>query len=156
MSLSSVGRMLNSCSDGPGSNFGVFNPRLALKQASKCWSHTEEIFVICHLAQLVERFTRVQLVRVQTSVDWILGWLWSKRPSVGLIPKKFFFMCHLAQIVERWIKVQMVRVQPSVGSILGWLWWKRPSVRLKTTNKFFICHLAQLVGRWTRVQKVRV
>jgi hypothetical protein len=39
---SSVGRALNSSSDGPGSNLGGFNPRLALKQEAKCWSHTEE------------------------------------------------------------------------------------------------------------------
>ncbi len=42
MSLSSVGRALNSSSDGPGSNFCGFNPRLALKQAAKCRSHTKE------------------------------------------------------------------------------------------------------------------
>jgi hypothetical protein len=28
--------------DGQGSNLGWFNPRLALKQAVKCWYHTEE------------------------------------------------------------------------------------------------------------------
>ncbi len=33
--LSSVGRAVNSSSDGPGSNLGGFNPRLALKQAAK-------------------------------------------------------------------------------------------------------------------------
>jgi hypothetical protein len=48
MSFSSVGRALNSSSNGPGSNLGGFNPQLALKQAAKCWSHTEEI--ICHLS----------------------------------------------------------------------------------------------------------
>jgi hypothetical protein len=42
MSVSSVGRALNSSSDGPGSDLGGFNPRLALKQAAKCWSHTKE------------------------------------------------------------------------------------------------------------------
>ncbi len=42
MSLSSVGRALNWSSDGPGSNHGGFNPRLALKQAAKCWSHTKD------------------------------------------------------------------------------------------------------------------
>jgi hypothetical protein len=55
MSLSSVDRALNSSSDGPGSNLGRFNPRLALKQAAKCWSHTKETIFICHLAQLVGR-----------------------------------------------------------------------------------------------------
>jgi hypothetical protein len=42
MSLSSVGGALNSSSDSSGSNLGGFNPRLALKQAAKFWSHTEE------------------------------------------------------------------------------------------------------------------
>ena len=42
MSLSLDGRALNTSSDGRGSNLGGLNPRLALKQAAKCWSHTEE------------------------------------------------------------------------------------------------------------------
>jgi hypothetical protein len=33
-----------------------------------------------------------------STLDSILGWLLSKRPSVGLMPKKIFF---LAQLVER-------------------------------------------------------
>jgi hypothetical protein len=47
MSLSSVGRAMNSSSDGPGSNLGGFNPRLALKQSSKCFYRNEEIFSQC-------------------------------------------------------------------------------------------------------------
>jgi hypothetical protein len=42
LSLSSVGRALNSSLDGPGSNLGDLNPRLAVKQAAKCLSHTKE------------------------------------------------------------------------------------------------------------------
>jgi hypothetical protein len=55
LSLSLVGRALNSSSDWPGSNLGRFNPRLTLKQAAKCWYHNEENVFICHLAQLVKR-----------------------------------------------------------------------------------------------------
>jgi hypothetical protein len=116
MSLSLVGRALNSSSDGPGSNLGGFNPRLALMQAAKCWSHTKEYIFHMSLAQLLERWTRVQMVRVQTSVCSILDWLWRKRPSVGLILKYIVVISHLAQLVERWFRVQMVRVQTSAGS----------------------------------------
>ncbi len=144
MSLNSVERALNSSSDGPGSNLGGLNSPLALKQAAKFWSHTKKNFT-CHLAQLVGRWTRVQIFRVQTSVGSILGWLWSKRPSVGLIPKKIFFICHLAQLVERRTRIQ-------TGSILGWLWSKRPNVGEIPKKIFIICHLAQLVERWIRVQ----
>jgi hypothetical protein len=42
MSLSSVGRALNWSSDGPSSNLGGLNPRLALKQAAKCFYNNEE------------------------------------------------------------------------------------------------------------------
>jgi hypothetical protein len=54
MSLSSVGRAMNSSSDGPGSNLGGFNPRLALKQASKCFYRNEEN-IFHHALSLVGR-----------------------------------------------------------------------------------------------------
>ncbi len=62
MYLSSVGRALNSSSDGPGSNLGGFNPRLAQKQAAKCFYHNEENIFQMSLS-LVGRAlkTRVQM-----------------------------------------------------------------------------------------------
>jgi hypothetical protein len=99
--LSSVGRALNSSSDGPGSNLGGFNPRLALMQAAKCWFHAEEN--IFHMS-----FSSVGRA-LNSSSDGPCSNLGGLKPRLALkqAPKCWshteenILIRHLAQLVER-------------------------------------------------------
>ncbi len=94
MSLSSVGRALNSSSDG-------FNPRLALKQAAKCWSHTKEHILHMSLSSVGRA--------LNSSLDSTCSNLGGFNPRLALKQaakcwshiKENIFICHLAQLVER-------------------------------------------------------
>jgi hypothetical protein len=62
-------------SDGSGSNLAGFNPRLALKQVAKFWSHAEENVFHMSLSLDGRALNTSSDGRGQTSVGSILGWL---------------------------------------------------------------------------------
>jgi hypothetical protein len=102
MSLSSVGRALNSSSDGPGSNLCGFNPRLALKQAAKCWSHTKEN--ISHMSlSSVGRALNSRANGPGSNLGELNPPLALKQAAKCRYHTKEykFFKCHLTPLVER-------------------------------------------------------
>jgi hypothetical protein len=120
MSLSSVGRALNWSSDGPGSNHGGFNPRLALKQAAKCWYHTKENIFHKSLSSVGRA--------MNSSSDGPGSNLGGFNPLLALKQASKCFYHNEENIFHNALNLvgraldssSVVRVQTSVDSIFGW------------------------------------
>jgi hypothetical protein len=81
MSLSSVGRALNSCSEAPGSNPGEANYRLPREDAAKSQTHVQK-----NVLASKNMYFLHQVLKDQYSGHRSVCWL----------------TCHLAQWIVRW------------------------------------------------------